>query len=377
MRGFSKFVGQMYAMPDMQSLLAQDQNAEVRYNHSQISDVIVPAVTRSGRLIGFVWLTNPLAAVFARSELLGRITFYIAIFGILGGILLGWLLSRDLERPLKNTSHAVYQLVNGQKPLEPLREQGPREVRTLVRAFNTLIERLKSSEEARRYQLANTVHELGRPLGALLSAAQALNSGAVKQRGLRSELLQGMEREVVTLQHLLDDLAHLDQGSHPLELHLEHVTLAEWLPPLLAPWGEAARKKHLTWHLDLETDLPEVEIDPQRLAQALGNLISNAIRYTPSGGLVTMEVEVQTNRGTSPLLVFHVCDSGKGISPEEQTLIFQPFYRGKDVRHVSDGMGLGLTIARDIAVAHGGQLQVESTTDLGSIITLSLPVKGG
>jgi signal transduction histidine kinase len=180
------------------------------------------------------------------------------------------------------------------------------------------------------------------------------------------------------LQHLLDDLAHLDQGSHALELRLERVSLAEWLPPLLAPWGEAAHKKRLTWRVDLEKDLPEVEIDPQRLAQALGNLISNAIRYTPSGGQVTMEVEVevQNDRDTSPLLVFHVCDSGKGISPEEQTLIFQPFYRGKDVRHVSDGMGLGLTIARDIAVAHGGQLQIESTTDLGSNLTLSLPVKG-
>jgi two-component system sensor histidine kinase BaeS len=373
--GDANFVGQVYAMPDLQSLLAQDQNVEVRYNHSQISDVIVPVVTHTGQLIGFVWLTNPLAAVYARSQLLRQITFYVAIFGILSGILLGWLLARDLERPLKNTSQAVYKLVSGQQPLEPLLEQGPSEIRVLVRAFNTLVERLKSSEEARRRQLANTVHELGRPLGALLSATQALNSGALKQPGLRNELLQGMEREVVTLQHLLDDLARLDQGSQSLQLRLERVALAEWLPPLLAPWGEAAQKKRLTWRQSLETDLPDVEIDPQRLAQALGNLISNAIRYTPSGGEVTVEVGARKDGDASPLLAFCVRDSGQGIAPEEQALIFQPFFRGKDVRHVSDGMGLGLTIARDIAVAHGGQLNVESATEQGSTFTLSLPLK--
>ncbi len=99
-------------------------------------------------------------------------------------------LSRSLERPLKKTSLAVYGLANGHLSLGPLNEEGPEEVKVLVRAFNTLMERLKTSEEARKRLLANTVHELGRPLGALLSALQALLSGADEQTELRKELLK-------------------------------------------------------------------------------------------------------------------------------------------------------------------------------------------
>lgn len=365
----AQFVGKVYAMPDLQSLLAKEPRAEVRYYGTQISDVIVPVVSRDGQLVGFVWLTNPLAGLYARSELLGRITLWVSLAGVIGGLLLGLLLARDVERPLKNASRAVYQLAEGGAPPQTLREEGPGEVRLLARAFNTLLDRLHSSEELRRRQLANTVHELGRPLGALLSAIQALNSGAVKKPALRAELLQGMEREVRTLRRMLDDLARLEGNAKPLELERQPVTVAQWLPPLLAPWGEEAQRKGLRWQTHIAPDLPEAVFDPQRIGQALGNLISNAIRYTPSGG----EVEVTAEAAEGSLLL-RVRDSGKGIPPEELAFIFEPFYRGREVRHNSDGMGLGLTIAREIAAAHGGQLTAESTPAQGSTFTLCLPL---
>jgi two-component system sensor histidine kinase BaeS len=363
-------VGKAYEMPDLQKLLAQETPVQVNYNkNSQIEDVIVPVVTASGRLIGYVRLTNPLASLYSRSAQLGRIALFVAAGGILGGILLGWLLSRSLERPLKKTSQAVYSLANGQQPLSPLNEEGPEEVKVLVRSFNTLMEKLQTSEEARKRLLANTVHELGRPLGALLSALQALLSGADEQTELRKELLQGMEGEVVLL-HLLDDLAHLEQGTSALILHRQSVQVSEWLPMLLATWSEAAQEKKLTWEQEIAPGLPPANFDPERIAQALGNLLSNAIRYTPSGGKVKVSALQEDHT-----LEFVVQDSGPGISPEEQENIFQPLYRGKAAKRFSEGMGLGLPIARDLVEAHNGSISVQSMPGQGSQFKVSLPLE--
>jgi signal transduction histidine kinase len=177
-----------------------------------------------------------------------------------------------------------------------------------------------------------------------------------------------MEGEVVLLQRLLDDLTHLDQGIGQTELHLQPICLSEWLPPALRTWGEAALNKKLDWQVSIPTDLPEVQGDPDRLGQALGNLVSNAIRYTPTGGRVQV-----TAAQTDGQVEISVEDSGPGISLEEQIRIFQPFYRGKAARRFSDGMGLGLPIARDLVEAHGGKLKLDSTPGQGSRFVINLP----
>jgi two-component system sensor histidine kinase BaeS len=110
--------------------------------------------------------------------------------------------------------------------------------------------------------------------------------------------------------------------------------------------------------------------DPDRIAQALGNLLSNAIRYTPSGG----KVRVSASR-EGQTLVFLVQDSGPGISPEEQENIFQPLYRGKAAKRFSEGMGLGLPIARDLVQAHNGSISIQSAPGQGSQFKVSFPLE--
>jgi len=213
------------------------------------------------------------------------------------------------------------------------------------------------------------VHELGRPLGAFLSAIQALRSGASEQRELREELYQGMEGEVVVLQHLLDDLAHLDQDSGKVELHRQGVYPSTWLPVVIRTWIEEASQKGLELTSQIPLDLPAISVDPEKIAQSIGNLISNAIRYTPSGGKVTVSAAVEDD-----LFKLSVRDTGPGIAEEEQERIFQQFYRGKAARRFSDGMGLGLTIARDIVRAHSGEITLVSTKGVGSTFTIQLPL---
>jgi two-component system, OmpR family, sensor histidine kinase BaeS len=261
-------------------------------------------------------------------------------------------------------------LAFGQSPV-PLAEQGPEEIRSLARSFNVLAARLETLEESRRLLLANLVHELGRPLGALLAAVQALEGGADQEAGLRQELYAGMEAQIRRLQRLLDDLAQLhDRVLGSLELNRQPLALAEWLPATLSPWREAAIQKGLEWRSTIPAALPVISADPDRLAQAVGNLVSNAIKYTPPQGSVTVSAGSQAGEAW-----LRVSDTGPGIAADEQARIFAPFYRGPSSGRFPQGMGLGLSIARDLVTAHGGRLTVESAPGAGSHFTIWLPVQ--
>jgi len=175
---------------------------------------------------------------------------------------------------------------------------------------------------------------------------------------------------VQRLDRLLDDLAELhDRVLGPLELDRQPLALGQWLPPVLATWREAALQKGLSWQLAIDPALPTVSADGDRLAQAVGNLLSNAVKYTPPGGRLCVEA------GSDPGWAWlRVSDSGPGIPPEEQERIFDPFYRNPHGRRFPQGMGLGLTIARDLVAAHGGRLEVASGPGQGSCFTIHLPL---
>ncbi len=363
-------VGQVIAVP---SPNASPSSGNVQITHRQagaqdLTDVVAPVTSSSGQVIGYVWVINPTASVFARIQQMRELTLLVLGIGLLIGVAIAWFFATNLEKSLRQTTQAVYQLANGSYSV-PLPEEGPEELRLLSRAYNALLERLETLEASRRQLLANLVHELGRPLGALHAAVQALLSGADEDVALRKELLQGMDDELGRLKHLLGDLAHLHSTAlGALELNYQTINLNEWVPRVLAPWREAARAKRQDWSLTLPKDLPVPEVDPDRLAQALGNLISNAIRYTPAGGKISVEVAAQDDS-----LDFCVSDNGPGISPSDQALIFSPFFRGRG-RRFPQGMGLGLTIARDLVLAHGGQLLLDSTPGIGTQFTIRLPV---
>lgn len=336
----------------------------------EITDVYAPVVQPLHGVVGYVRLSNPLATLDTNFQNLSRLILLIVGAGLLAGIIFGLVLAIQLERPLKKTVQAVYGLANGQQS-EPLVEQGPEEIRTLARAFNTLADRLQTLESGRRRLLANLVHELGRPLGAMQSAVQALQGGADQDPQLRTELLAGMEDELGRLKSLLNDLAHLhDQVLGSLELSKRSVDLQEWIPRVTAPWREAAQQKQLAWNLSIQPDLPQVEVDPDRLGQAVGNLLSNAINYTPPGGKV--DVSVTSQDGS---VSFCIQDTGPGILPDERKKLFTPFFRGRAARRFSDGMGLGLSIANDLVAAHDGELLLESLPGKGSQFTIRLPEK--
>ncbi|MAT41854.1 MAG: hypothetical protein CL609_05900 [Anaerolineaceae bacterium] len=366
----SYLIGQVFDVPDAQLLLEKEIPAEITINNRKIQDIIVPVFNNQGSLIGFVRLLNPLATIYERSQTLREVLWFVLAGGFIVALILSWQLARVVEKPLRETTQAAYHLASGETP-QPLDEVGPQETRLLLRAFNTLTERLQTLETSRKRLLANLVHELGRPLGALRSASQALLGGAGDDPQLRQELMQGMDDELVRLQGLLNELAHLhDQVLGPLELVCQKVNTAEWLSRFLPTWERLATDKKLSWQVNLDKNMPiDLYIDPDRLAQAVQNLISNAIRYTPPGGKITISA-----LETPDEFRLTVEDTGSGISTQEQNLIFEPFQRGEAAQRLPEGMGLGLTIARDLVLAHNGRLTLNSTPGVGSRFTVCLPL---
>jgi two-component system sensor histidine kinase BaeS len=366
-------VGRPLAISGLPQALAGESYSHVHYSqHSQaeVADVMVPAPGPDGRVAGVIRLTDQFGSVYERFGTLRYLIAEVLIVGLLTGVLAGLILAIRLERPLHQVTLGVRQLADGQ-PLAPLAERGPEEIRLLLHALNTLSERLSNLEQIRRHLLANLVHELGRPLGAMRAATHALLAdGAAEEPALRQELLAGIDGEVGRLQRLMDDLDEFhDRVLGTFYLHRQPIALPVWLPQAIAPWRTAAQQAGLLWSAEVSSTLPVVSADPDRLAQALGNLLSNAVKYTPAGG------EVRLAAGAANGFAWiRVSDTGSGLSPEELEHIFEPFYRARPARQAPQGMGLGLTIARDLAVAHGGRLEVESTPGVGSTFTLWLPV---
>ena len=353
-------------LPDM-AAVRPGQVVELR--NGALAEAIAPVYDAGGREIGVIRMTTQVVTVSEEIYHLRYLLGFVLLLAVLAGLGLGSYLAISLNRPIQHVTRSIQVLAQGDWQAH-VEERGPDEMRLLAREVNVLVDKLHSLEKARRQLLANLVHELGRPLGAIRSAILALLHGANKDSQLSNDLLTGLDEETIRLQHLLEDLAGLhDQVLGKLELNRSPVQLNDWLVSTLSPWEAAARQKGLTWVVDTSPDLPVVLMDSDRMAQAIGNLLSNAIKFTPAGGRVSTSVRTADSQ-----LIIQIEDTGPGIPLNEQETIFQPFIRGSQGRRIVEGMGLGLSIAREILVAHGGDISLESTPSAGSRFILQLPV---
>ena len=356
---------QMVELPDLTDVL---QGEVIQLKRGTQAEVFTPVFDLNGKPIGIVRMTTRVVTVSDEVYQLRYLLGAVLLFGVLAGVGLGSYLAFSINRLIQRVTRSIQALADGDWQAH-VDEHGPDELHTLAETVNTLVDRLNSLEKSRRQLLANLVHELGRPLGAIRSAIQALLKGANKDPQLSSDLLTGLDGETARLQRLLNDLAGLhDQVLGKLELNRGPVQLTEWLTGTLSQWKTVAREKGVEWEVEIPQDLPIMAMDSDRMVQAIGNLLSNAIKFTPAGGKVAIHVEFMNEQ-----LIVQVSDTGPGIPQEEQNKIFQPFFRGAHGRRIVQGMGLGLSIAHDIISAHGGKIDLESMAGTGTRFILWIP----
>jgi len=243
------------------------------------------------------------------------------------------------------------------------------EFQRLAQVFNAMLERLQSVLEAQRRFMADAAHELKTPLTVIKGNVEVT---LVKERSTEEyrEVLIGNLAQVERLIALIRPLLTLARfaGEHP-PIHLQPFALEPLLKELTSELGVLAEDRKITLTLDAHP-VPPVMGDEGWLRQLLLNLLDNALRYTPSGGTVT----VLLGHGGEQVVIT-VKDTGQGIAPEHVPHLFERFYRAEQARdRDSGGSGLGLAIVKEIVAAHGGTVRVESNVGKGSVFTVALPV---
>ena len=226
--------------------------------------------------------------------------------------------------------------------------------------------RLSEAEVQERNFLMSVSHELRTPLTAIRGHVEALREGLVDDPRLRAESLDVLVAETERLERLVGDvldLAKLD--AHRFTVLHEEVDMARLVDQVYAAFGEEARRRGIDYRCRAESS-PVIVSDGDRVFQIVSNLLSNAFRWTPDGGRV--EVALVSENGNVSV---SVADTGPGITPNEQERIFRPFW-SRD----GGGTGLGLTIARELAIALGGRIDLESRPGGGARFELVLPLAG-
>jgi two-component system sensor histidine kinase BaeS len=269
-----------------------------------------------------------------------------------------------LVRPLRALTSAAGRMRDGDATAR-VTVTGRDEVARLGAAFNDMAERRREVEELRRAMVGDIAHEMRTPVTNIRGWLEAAEDGVVP---LDRELMSSLIEEALLLQHVIDDLQDLSAAdAGELRLHPRAVDLGDLLPAVVDAFAAAADRAGVA--LALRAPPAVVDADPVRLRQAIGNLVSNAIRHTPAGGRVTV-----TTRTDGTAQVIDVADTGPGLSAAEQAMVFERFWRAEKSRsRQTGGSGLGLSIVRKLIEAHGGTASVRSEPGAGATFTLRLP----
>jgi len=242
------------------------------------------------------------------------------------------------------------------------------ELGQLAQAFNRMSAELARSRDLRRQMTADIAHELRTPLSVILGQIDALDEGVVPPSPAAFEILRDETSRLGRLVEDLRTLSRADAGELPLERW--PVPPARLLEQALASHRPLALDKGVALELEVQPALPDLEVDPDRMAQVLGNLLSNALRHTPQGGTITL------GAGRDGAAVqLRVQDTGPGIDPQDLSHLFERFYRADRSRvRETGGSGLGLAIAKAIVELHGGQIWAESAPPRGTAVFVRMPL---
>jgi signal transduction histidine kinase len=268
--------------------------------------------------------------------------------------------------PIGDVMEAAQRVADGDYSVR-VASRGPAEVRALSDAFNTMADRLQATDERRRSLLAEISHDLRTPLAVIQGNLEGLLDGVYPRDDAHLTMILEETRHLVRLVEDLRTLALAESGA--LKLQREPTDLGALTAETVASFQGQAVQAGLTLVAEIPSDLPVVDVDPVRIRQVLENVIVNALGFTPAGGEVRVRCYLESPDGERRLAV-DVSDTGPGIAPEDLPHVFDRFYKSKESR----GSGLGLTIARNLVVAHGGEIVAHSEVGQGTIIRIRLPI---
>ena len=312
-------------------------------------------IEKNGQIVGTVISTGqPLVRKPIDQKYIDQINqalWIAALGGMFIALILGLLIARSFTRPIRELTHATHEMAQGKLSQQiPVRSKD--ELGELAQSFNQMSADLTKANQARKQMTADIAHDLRNPLTVISGYLESLQDGKLKPMPERFAVMQA---EVAHLQRLVEDLRILSLAdSGELKLHLESTSIPELLGRVAQAYRHQAEQQQINLKVETETNLPDVNLDPTRMEQVLGNLVSNALRYTAADGEIRLEAK-QLNGSLS----VSVIDNGSGIPADILPHIFERSYRGDQARSGNES-GLGLAIAKSIVVLHGGTIRTTS-----------------
>jgi signal transduction histidine kinase len=324
----------------------------------------------SGRTIGVVEVSRSTLPGEEFLTTLRTILLGALLLAVLVSLLVSVLVARRLSSPIREMERVTRRIAAGDLDVRlgdspadshSVDDRPVDEVGRLGQSIDHMAGRLKHLESARAQFIGEISHDLRTPLTAIKGLLVNLIDSAAPDERSSLEIAERETDRLIRLVNQLLDFSRWQDGRLKLDRHPTDVgAIAR---DAIALNKGRADHRSIALHVEVSSGLPEVFADPDRLQRVILNLLDNAIRFTPGGGQVTLAVK---RMGAG--IEVSVQDTGRGMSEEEQTRAFEPYYRGE-----GGGSGLGLTIARAIVEAHGGQMGIESSPDQGSRVWFTLP----
>jgi signal transduction histidine kinase len=305
------------------------------------------------------------------SDLLARVNLGIWLAALAAGLValgMAGALAYNLVHPIQQVTDAAGAVAQGDLSRR-VTVTSKDEVGKLAVAFNAMASDLEKAERLRRDMTADIAHELRNPLAVLQGNLEAVMDGILPPT---PETWQPLLDQTLLLARLIEDLRTLSLAEAG-QLRLDRVPTdpAALMQSALAQFNAPASAKHIPLRAEIAEGLPALSLDSQRMAQVLGNLLSNALRYTPAGNTITGRVT-----GDALSVTFEVEDTGPGIPPEVLPHLFERFYRA-GAPPANGGSetstGLGLAIAKQLVELHGGRIAVASRAGQGTTVSVTLP----
>lgn len=331
--------------------------------------VVKRAIQVNGAVIGFVYVTEDKEKVTEVGQQFGQLFIFILAIALLGWLAI-FFLSKRLVNPIKEVAIAAQTVQQGSYAIKLPEQIKERELHELTESFRGMVERLQQLEKTRTELLAGVTHELKTPVTSISSLLQAIQDGVVV--GEEQQVFLGMAiEESEKMKTMVADLVNFNSFAvDAIPLKLEEIEINQLVTSAVRQWESS----QLELELDISvTPLSEpviLTVDRVRLQQIISNLLNNARDAMEGKGKITITLEEADT-------CIYICtkDSGPGICVEEQSLIFERFFRGNDKRYKKRGLGIGLTLSKMMAQSLNGDLRLEHSDASGTIFTLELPKK--
>jgi signal transduction histidine kinase len=296
-------------------------------------------------------------------------TYEALLIGAIGAgataLLIGVLLSRYFLRPLAELTTAITAMRQGDLN-QQVQVRTQDELGILAQAFNQMSAEIHHANQLRKQMTADIAHDLRTPLMVISGYIEALRDKTFQPT---PERFEAMNQEAILLMRLVEDLRTLslaDAGE--LKLMVQSIQPGELLEQVRQSFEPIAVERQVTLKVEADSELPDLQLDRERMVEAMANLVNNALYYTPSGGSVTLQARKREDD-----VQLAVSDTGEGIPQDKLSNIFERFYRTDESRQQNGESGLGLAIAKSIIEAHHGTIMAESILGRGTTMIVTLP----